>query len=185
MRHLTKTRKHRLSLRLDSGSIASPDATAPEVPAAAPVAYRPRRKALDAQVAGATAMADELERASSYVAEVGSHAPDRLSLAADLRAAHAWSLEQARTDAWQHHVAQQREIAWDVVLGEIAKLQSEFEHAAANDPSLPARFPATAAFLAARRTIAQRANVTKAKNKKTAAKKDAEATAPDATKVAP
>jgi hypothetical protein len=146
--------------------LTRPDASAPVAPVSpTPAAHYPHVVVLSEHVANADAVAAQIEGSPSFEADFGKCAPPA-DIAEALRIARLWSIEDAKTKAWQAYVSGERDRAWSRVLTALAPLAQSVEGIAARDPTIAERYTALFAFLGAYRERTARAVATKRRKRK-------------------
>ncbi len=125
----------------------------------------PAIRAYEEEVARARATADEIEASPGLADALRPHVTDPEPLVGGLRAAHDWSQERQRAEAWLAYVTAQTNEAWDQVLVAARPLRRAFDNIAGIDPTLAARYPALAKFFGVRRSAGKRGGATKRRKK--------------------
>jgi hypothetical protein len=120
---------------------------------------------LPAQLESAEALAAQLEGSASLGVDFGACAPPPAIVEA-LRIARSWSLETARTDAWQAYARAERDRAWRYVLAALAPLVKSLRALVARDRSIANRYSALMHFAGAYGFRAKRAAATRRKKKR-------------------
>ena len=128
--------------------------------------FRPKR----AELAVVPDAVLELHGFSNYGAVFGMTAPPADHVAGALDGASMWSTLLAASTAWMDFVKAGEGMAWKDTLTLTDKLKAPFALATANDPSMLSKYPALARLLGAAKQIAKKAQATKKRTAKAAAK---------------
>jgi hypothetical protein len=134
-------------------------------------AVRRRSKPTEQMRAEGEDFATELRNGTTYAEDFGKRAPDPIAMAAAVDIATQWDAIYNAAAPVAEYALAMRGAAWDVALKPVKKLQTAYEVAVADEPSLAKTWRQTAAFFGAREEPAQRAVQTKVKAKKAAKKK--------------
>lgn len=112
-----------------------------------------------AQVGCVGPLTAELSAAANPQADFGPHIPNFAMVVALLGLAGGWSSERARAEAWRAYVSEQEASAWTPVAALLDMYSKAFKVAAARDPSVLERYPASALYfsLRSRRTSKRKA----------------------------
>ncbi len=137
----------------------------PSVPenAAEPEAIRLR--ATEEQVRAAPGMAREISNEATYRDDFGKRPPDPATISAALLRAKGLSDEAARAEVWLAYLKNESQMAWQHALELTGRLQEHYDVADRADPGIALRYPDTAVFLDARSRIAERAVVSRKRNR--------------------
>ena len=124
----------------------------------------------EAQEKASVGVSEEIGQSQTFGDDFGKHAPAGTLVASAFGDAVRWSEEAKRSVEWANFCEAQAERAWQVALGVAGQFKSHFDHAREHDANIALRYPKTAGFYAVRSDVAQRAAVTRKKNR--AAKKN-------------
>ncbi len=123
------------------------------------------------QAIEAGAVAAELASSKTYPEDFGPHAPPQSLLVAALKNFAALNQEAPQAKDWSLFVRDMRAIEGDTALTLMDKLELVFKPAAANNPTIPQKYPMTEAFMQARSSAAHKAVQTKRDHQKAEAQK--------------
>jgi hypothetical protein len=118
------------------------------------------------ELAALAAAVAELAAFADYTSELGRMAPPQAQVVEVLEAAGEWSSMLAASRLWALYVLYGTGSTWQSAHVLMNRLKRPFQLAVDADPTLASKFPATTRLLGAARAVAQKANATKAANKK-------------------
>ncbi len=118
----------------------------------------------------APSMARELDANGTFRDDFGKRCPEGTTIAAALDEAAQLTHEAARAQAWADHLHERGARAWQHALTLTGQFKKDFDRACEHDANIALRYPQTVAFYGVRAESAQRAGVTRRKNR--AAKKN-------------
>jgi hypothetical protein len=152
---------------------AAPTVNAPAVPAGfvPPAPKRGRRGYMpnQSELEALPGLVADLGNFANYATVLGSSAPEASAVQGAVSAGIEWRNARTLAEAWDGYVRAKDALAWKAAGTLLDELKPLFVHAAVKDVTLPAKYPALAAFVTVAKEQAEEAVVTRKKNAQTKA----------------